>query len=131
MECKSKLMQVLDAFPSYNWYGDLWVEFVSKFQCPQLQVSLSSSITNDTSARDSTSLEVPESITSMHIPESGADTWDYDRNCWSKKRTSLCTYEWYIWLSPHIDSKISSRCWFMAIGRNISDLLHVALLLYD
>ncbi|KAL0331463.1 UNVERIFIED_CONTAM: hypothetical protein Sangu_1691800 [Sesamum angustifolium] len=28
----------------------------------------------------------------LEVPESG-DTWDYDRNRWSKKRSGLCTYE--------------------------------------
>ncbi|EYU32862.1 hypothetical protein MIMGU_mgv1a010165mg [Erythranthe guttata] len=27
------------------------------------------------------------------VPESGGDTWDYDRHCWSKKISGLCTYE--------------------------------------
>ncbi|KAL0329562.1 UNVERIFIED_CONTAM: putative ATP-dependent RNA helicase DDX59 [Sesamum radiatum] len=29
----------------------------------------------------------------LEVPESGGDTWDYDRNRWSKKRSGLCTYE--------------------------------------
>ncbi|KAG8374738.1 hypothetical protein BUALT_Bualt10G0027100 [Buddleja alternifolia] len=29
----------------------------------------------------------------LEVPESGGDTWDYDRHCWSKKRSGLCTYE--------------------------------------
>ncbi|GAB4834181.1 hypothetical protein Ancab_032446 [Ancistrocladus abbreviatus] len=30
---------------------------------------------------------------SSELPEQGEDIWDYDRNHWSKKRSSLCTYE--------------------------------------
>ncbi|PIN12228.1 RNA helicase [Handroanthus impetiginosus] len=29
----------------------------------------------------------------LEVPESGGDTWDYDRHCWSKKISGLCTYE--------------------------------------
>ncbi|KAL0395259.1 UNVERIFIED_CONTAM: hypothetical protein Slati_4492100 [Sesamum latifolium] len=29
----------------------------------------------------------------LEVPEAGGDTWDYDRNRWSKKRSGLCTYE--------------------------------------
>ncbi|XP_059275978.1 uncharacterized protein LOC132030378 isoform X3 [Lycium ferocissimum] len=29
----------------------------------------------------------------LEVPESGGDTWDYDRHRWSKKRSALCTYE--------------------------------------
>ncbi|XP_020550789.1 uncharacterized protein LOC105164316 isoform X2 [Sesamum indicum] len=29
----------------------------------------------------------------LEVPESGGNTWDYDRNRWSKKRSGLCTYE--------------------------------------
>lgn len=32
----------------------------------------------------------------LEVPESGGDTWDYDRHCWSKKISGLCTYKWYI-----------------------------------
>ncbi|KAK4338257.1 hypothetical protein RND71_042744 [Anisodus tanguticus] len=29
----------------------------------------------------------------LEVPESGCDTWDYDRHRWSKKRSALCTCE--------------------------------------
>ncbi|KAJ9706891.1 hypothetical protein PVL29_002048 [Vitis rotundifolia] len=29
----------------------------------------------------------------LPVPEFGEDTWDYDHHRWSKKRSSLCTYE--------------------------------------
>lgn len=29
----------------------------------------------------------------LPLPEFGEDTWDFDRHRWSKKRSSLCTYE--------------------------------------
>ncbi|KAL1549010.1 hypothetical protein AAHA92_17167 [Salvia divinorum] len=29
----------------------------------------------------------------LEVPESGGDTWDYDRHRWSKKISGLCTYE--------------------------------------
>ncbi|CAI9755351.1 unnamed protein product [Fraxinus pennsylvanica] len=29
----------------------------------------------------------------LEVPESGGDTWDYDRHCWSKKISGLCTYK--------------------------------------
>ncbi|KAL3499563.1 hypothetical protein ACH5RR_038656 [Cinchona calisaya] len=29
----------------------------------------------------------------LEVPESGGDMWDYDRNCWSKKTSGVCTYE--------------------------------------
>jgi len=28
------------------------------------------------------------------MTESAEDSWDYDRNRWSRKRTCLSTYEW-------------------------------------
>ncbi|KAI5655695.1 hypothetical protein M9H77_32882 [Catharanthus roseus] len=48
------------------------------------EVSISSGIPIDSFSKDSSFLQVPES---------GGNTWDYERNCWSKKRSSLCTYE--------------------------------------
>uniref|UniRef100_A0A2C9WAL5 CCHC-type domain-containing protein n=1 Tax=Manihot esculenta TaxID=3983 RepID=A0A2C9WAL5_MANES len=33
----------------------------------------------------------PKCVSSM--PELGEDTWDYNRNCWSKKSSNLCTYK--------------------------------------
>ncbi|XP_035549637.1 uncharacterized protein LOC108985328 isoform X1 [Juglans regia] len=29
----------------------------------------------------------------LPLPEFGKDTWDYNRHCWSKRRSSLCTFE--------------------------------------
>ncbi|KAM7252117.1 hypothetical protein ACFE04_024000 [Oxalis oulophora] len=29
----------------------------------------------------------------MPLPDFGEDTWDHDRHCWSKTRSTLCTYE--------------------------------------
>ncbi|XP_016488055.2 uncharacterized protein LOC107808086 isoform X2 [Nicotiana tabacum] len=29
----------------------------------------------------------------LEVPESGGDTWDYDRHRWSMKRSAFCTYE--------------------------------------
>lgn len=78
MECKSKLMQ------KHKLH----------------EVSLSSSISSDPFTRDSTSLQVPKSSNSLNVPESGGDTWNYDRSCWSKKRSSLCTYECWKCLRP-------------------------------
>ncbi|KAM7250101.1 hypothetical protein ACFE04_021984 [Oxalis oulophora] len=35
-------------------------------------------------------------ICAMPLPDFGEDTWDHDRHCWSKTRSTLCTYEWKI-----------------------------------
>lgn len=32
----------------------------------------------------------------LEVPVFGESTWDYNRHRWSKTRSSLCTYEWYI-----------------------------------
>lgn len=39
---------------------------------------------------------LPESKYILPSPELGEDTWDYKNHRWSKKKSDLCTYEWYI-----------------------------------
>ncbi|XP_076910106.1 uncharacterized protein LOC143567617 [Bidens hawaiensis] len=41
----------------------------------------------------------------LQVFESGGDTWDFDRNRWSTKRSSLSTYAWYIQLPVHLKPK--------------------------
>lgn len=48
--------------------------------------------------KGSSSNQIPDvSLSSLQgalsLPEFGEDTWDYNRHRWSKKRSSLCTYE--------------------------------------
>ncbi|KAL9177923.1 hypothetical protein ABFS82_01G092100 [Erythranthe guttata] len=60
------------------------------------------------------------------VPESGGDTWDYDRHCWSKKISGLCTYEcWKCEKPGHLaeDCLVStSRCESSAAGKTYNNV---------
>ncbi|XP_050263740.1 uncharacterized protein LOC126707994 [Quercus robur] len=52
----------------------------------------------------------------LPLPEFGEDTWDYNRHRWSKKRSSLCTYECW---KCHRPGHLAEDC-LVAEGQNKS-----------
>ncbi|XP_073148394.1 uncharacterized protein [Henckelia pumila] len=61
----------------------------------------------------------------FEVPESGGDKWDHDRNHWSKKRSSLCTYEcWKCQKPGHLaeDCLALVQHKFNSIPRDLLDL---------
>ncbi|XP_073139607.1 uncharacterized protein [Henckelia pumila] len=61
----------------------------------------------------------------FEVPESGGDKWDHDRNNWSKKSSSLCTYEcWKCQKPGHLaeDCLALVQHKFNSIPRDLLDL---------
>ncbi|KAE8055932.1 hypothetical protein FH972_012740 [Carpinus fangiana] len=52
----------------------------------------------------------------LPLPEFREDTWDYNRHCWSKKRSSLCTFECWKCQRP---GHLAEDC-LVAAGQNSS-----------
>ncbi|XP_071917913.1 uncharacterized protein [Coffea arabica] len=89
---------------------DCKAELLQKFKSQEVG-PVSSRLVFDSFSQAGGSLEVPESV---------QDTWDYDHNCSSKKRSSLCTYEcWKCQRPGHLAEDclvITSQSWFLSSG---------------
>ncbi|KAM7250935.1 hypothetical protein ACFE04_022818 [Oxalis oulophora] len=55
----------------------------------------------------------------MPLPDFGEDTWDHDRHCWSKTRSTLCTYECWKCQKP---GHLAEDC--LVVSRDEVDLGH-------
>lgn len=92
MECKADLLEALKVMKVLSRQVCCSVLFVASI-CLKSSDKLFSQEPSS-NQREDVSSSGPKFT--LPMPDFGEDTWDYERHRWSKKISSLSTYEWYL-----------------------------------